>query len=203
MTMATGQLVDDYLGRLESELADLPRARRAELLDEIREHIAAAQAELEPGDEAGLRTILERLGDPADIAAEARERSDVQPRQGRGLEIAALLVMLLGGAIIPVIGWLAGVALLWASNVWTTREKLIGTLVPPGGIGVALILFLVGGSVETCSSSVDVKTGRTIQHCTGGASTIEVVFYGALFAFFLLGPFVTTAFLARRMRRAA
>src|SRR4029450_9592798 len=46
----------------------LPANRRQELLDEVQEHITAARAALEPETEAGVRTLLERLGDPADIA---------------------------------------------------------------------------------------------------------------------------------------
>src|SRR3712207_9500904 len=39
------RLVDDYLRRLEEAAVQLPRARRAELVAEIREHIGAAVRE--------------------------------------------------------------------------------------------------------------------------------------------------------------
>jgi uncharacterized membrane protein len=72
--------VDDYLARLERAMSDLPSSRRKELLDEIREHIEAALAELEPGaSEADVRNALERLGEPEDIAKEARERLGIRP----------------------------------------------------------------------------------------------------------------------------
>jgi uncharacterized membrane protein len=74
MTTEADALILRYLQELEAELHDLPANRRQELLDEVREHIAAARAELDPETEAGVRTLLERLGDPADIAAEARGR---------------------------------------------------------------------------------------------------------------------------------
>ena len=74
MTTEADALILRYLQELEAELHDLPANRRQELLDEVGEHIAAARAELDPETEAGVRTLLERLGDPADIAAEARER---------------------------------------------------------------------------------------------------------------------------------
>ena len=83
MTTEADALILRYLQELEAELHDLPANRRQELLDEVGEHIAAARAELDPETEAGVRTLLERLGDPADIAAEARERSGVQPRPAR------------------------------------------------------------------------------------------------------------------------
>jgi hypothetical protein len=47
-----------------------------------------------------------------------------------------------------LVGWLVGVVLLWSSTVWTLRDKLIGTLVIPGGLATALIvieLSLIGG----------------------------------------------------------
>ena len=83
MTTDVDALVLRYLQALEAELHDLPANRRQELLDEVGEHIAAARAELDPETEAGVRTLLERLGEPADIAAEARERFGVQPRPAR------------------------------------------------------------------------------------------------------------------------
>jgi uncharacterized membrane protein len=75
MTMAStaDKLVADYLKRLDAELRDIPRARRRELQQEIFEHIAEARADLEKEDESGVRELLDRLGDPEDIAAEAQE----------------------------------------------------------------------------------------------------------------------------------
>ena len=58
--------------------------------------------------------VLDRLGDPADIAAEAwctvLDRRSVE---GGVLEVFALIGLLIGGLVIPVVGWFAGVALLW------------------------------------------------------------------------------------------
>jgi hypothetical protein len=44
MKPTTEKLVDDYLEQLDSELADLPRLRRKEIVEEISEHIAEARA---------------------------------------------------------------------------------------------------------------------------------------------------------------
>jgi hypothetical protein len=104
MTTEADALILRYLQELEAELHDLPANRRQELLDEVVEHIAAARAELDPETEARVRTMLERLGDPADIAAEARERFGVQPPPTPPatprLEIAALVLL-----VIPFLGW--------------------------------------------------------------------------------------------------
>ena len=115
MTTEADALILRYLqGRLEAELRDLPANRRQELLDEVGEHIAAARAALDPETEAGVRTMLERLGDPADIAAEARERFGVQRPPAR-----------------PATPWLEVIAALAAGDP-------VRRLGRGGGAGVAL-----------------------------------------------------------------
>lgn len=58
------------------------------------------------------------------------------------------------GSIVPVVGWLFGVALLWASPAWRTRDKVVGTLFVPGGpLGAVLAVFsLAFGSMAACST---------------------------------------------------
>ena len=147
MTTEVDALILRYLQDLEAELHDLPANRRQELLEEVGEHIAAARAGLDPETEADIRTVLERLGDPADIAAEARERFAVQPRSPRPatpwLEVVTLVLL-----VIPFLGWVVGVVLVWLSRLWTTRDKLIGTI---GGLswvlaGLGTVMTSAGGS---------------------------------------------------------
>jgi DNA-binding NarL/FixJ family response regulator len=71
-------------------------------------------------------TFLERLGDPANIAAKARERFGVQAEPARRATPMA------GGhrapaVVIPLLGSVVGVVLVWVSRPWTTSDKLIGT----------------------------------------------------------------------------
>jgi HAAS len=145
MTTRVDSLVDRYLKDLETELRGLPGNRRREILDEVGEHITQARADLDAETEAAIRTVLERLGDPADIAAEARDRFGVQPEPARPatpwLEVITLVVLL-----IPVLGWVVGAVLLWLSHNWTTREKRIGTLLALG-VG-ALALAALSSPVE-------------------------------------------------------
>jgi uncharacterized membrane protein len=65
------RLVEDYLGAVSYACADLDPQRRDELIEDLRVHIAAARAELHEQTEAAIRTILDRLGEPAAIAEEA------------------------------------------------------------------------------------------------------------------------------------
>ena len=61
-----------------------------------------------------------------------------------------MLMLMLGGFVLPVIGWVAGVVMLWAGTSWTTGQKWLGTLVWPAVVAVPLaffgIAFLIGGS---------------------------------------------------------
>ena len=50
----------------------------------------------------------------------------------------ATITLLLIGALFAGVGWLIGVFLLWRSRVWTVGDKLIGTLLWPGGLVTGL-----------------------------------------------------------------
>jgi hypothetical protein len=194
MTTTADQLVDAYLKRLRKELAGLPRERRRELEQEISEHVAEARASLSAQNEAEIRTLLDRIGDPGDIAAEARERFGVAPRKTGAVEIGALILLPIGGVVLPVLGWIVGVILLWVSQAWTTRDKLIGTLVLPGGLLVPFGLGFIADSGEAC-----VQAPGVTESCSGegGVGPLGIA---ALIVLFLL-PLATTVYLARRMRR--
>lgn len=217
MTDPTGdRLVADYLARLEAALADAAPDRRRELLDEIAAHLADARAELpDGGDEQAVRTLLDRLGEPGEIASAAREDgpdagpvpaaepAPLRPGWREGLTIPLLL---LGGVIVPFLGWFAGVALLWSSRFWSTRDKLLGTLVLPFGLlpGVYLMLGVVGGSTGggMCSGWTD-ASGRSFEQCTStGGSGTDVVLV-ILWAAVMIAPVVTAIVLGRRLRDRA
>jgi uncharacterized membrane protein len=187
--------VDTYLRELDRELRDLPPARRRELLEEIRDHIDSA-LEGPAAREADVRNVLDRLGDPADIAAEARERFEIRRPKAGAREILALVLLPLGG-FLWVIGWVVGAILLATSKVWTSREKLIGLLVLPGGLLPAGGFGLVGA--RTCQEVIE--NGRVVsQPCSGG---MPIWLGWAIMAVLVLAPVWTVWFLARRMNRRA
>jgi len=126
--------VDRYLRDLKEDVRDLPKAQQRELVGEITEHIDSALAEMPAHTEADVRNVLEHLGDPADIATEARERLGIHRAKAGLREYAAVILLPIGGLIIPVIGWIVGLVLLWSSPVWTSRDKWIGSLIIPGGL---------------------------------------------------------------------
>jgi hypothetical protein len=130
ITMGTEGLVEDYLRRLFSAAIVLPSDRRAELVSEIRSRVEDALGAAAAVDEADVRNVLDRVGPPEEIVIAAIE---AQPGT-RGLlarvgvlEVAAVLVLGLGGFFLPIVSWLVGVVLVWISRGWSTSEKLIAT----------------------------------------------------------------------------
>ncbi|MBT2229935.1 hypothetical protein [Nonomuraea sp. NEAU-A123] len=71
------RLVEDYLAEVARATAALPAGQREDLIADLREHITVARADLDPPTQAGIRTILDRLGEPAAIAEEARQGEPV------------------------------------------------------------------------------------------------------------------------------
>jgi uncharacterized membrane protein len=176
VTTNVDSLVENYLKDLDEQLRGFPGSRRREILDEVREHIAAARADLDLQTEAGIRTVLERLGEPAEIAAEARERFGIPaaPSGTPWLEVIALVLL-----VIPLIGWIPAVVLIWVSRLWTKRDKIIAAVVPLGW----LLPFM----------------GVVVPATGGGAGPLEALVLGLLVLPFLL-PFFAAIYLAARLR---
>jgi hypothetical protein len=204
MTRSPDELIAAYLQDLSAALAGLPRERRREVVEEVADHIAEARAEVTVESEAEIRNLLERVGDPDEIAAEARERFGIRPRGGGIREIAAIVLLLMGGFVF-VVGWFVGVVLLWASEAWTTRDKLIGTFVVP--FGLLPLVYAMSATLTATESCVSVSevnpetVETTSEVCTGGPSLAGEIAGGVVFLVLLVGPFFTTIYLARRMRR--
>jgi uncharacterized membrane protein len=189
--------VEHYLHDLEEELRDLPPARRRELLEEIREHIGEALAEIPEGEEAEVRNVLERVGEPAVIAEEARERFGIRRSKPGIREVLTLILLPLGG-FLYVIGWAVGAILLATSTVWTSREKVIGLLVVPGGLLPAFLLGLIGGG-KVCSQLS--SNGRVISETCSGGMAVWLAY--VILAVLVIAPIWTVFFLLSRMNRRA
>jgi hypothetical protein len=194
--------VKSYLERVDRELSALPNSKRAEIVDEIREHIGEAVAADPPRNEADLRNLLDRIGDPSEIAAEARERFGIHAKRPGAMEAITIPLLLIGGIVIPFLGWVAGVIMLWLSDVWTTRDKLIGTFLVPGGLGASFFLIFFPGFTEECGQSFDAKGHLISSTCSGGPSVVAQIFLDLLLAILVIGPILTTVYLAQRLRRA-
>ena len=139
-TMETDRLVDDYLRRLERAATHMQRARRAELVAEIRGHIDTALRQEQAAGEAAVRNVLDRLGPPEDIVEAAEPLSPHGDQRAGKLEIVALIAL-----IVPFIGWLIGAVLVFASRVWSRRDKLIAAVLLLLPILVLSLSFVAAG----------------------------------------------------------
>ncbi len=88
---------------------------------------------------------------------------------------------------------LGGTVLLWTAHVWTTNEKLLGTLVWPGGLLAPLAL----GLLPTQSCVTDLSTGQEI--CTGFA--LPAPLGPLLLVALVVAPVVVAVMLLRRAGR--
>jgi uncharacterized membrane protein len=151
--------VGEYLRRLQRTMGDVPVDRREEILQEIEEHIAELLGEYPEATDADVRNVLERVGDPEDIAAEARERvEDHSPNQTVAVVVrprnswtdsAAIALLILSGPLImfplfrpevALIGWFVAFILVWLSVVWSTRDKTKASLAMTAGLLSALLI---------------------------------------------------------------
>lgn len=189
------QLIDGYLARLAEAGAGLPKALRAELIADMREHIAEARSR-EPADEtdATILNILDRLGEPGVVVGEARDRLGIQlePSYRPGiLEVAALVLYLLF--------WPIGIVLLWISPAWHWRDKLLGTLLPPGGyMGVGIIFASTVTQTYSCGGTAPI--GQAIHYTCTGPTAAQTALTTIAAVLLLVLPLITLAYLALRLR---
>jgi uncharacterized membrane protein len=198
--MMTRQTVEAYLDRLDKELADLPDDRRRELIDEIRGHIDEALASMPDPSEADVRNVLDRLGEPADIAAEARERSEIPRATPTWREWTAVVLLPFGALLIAVVGiwgvlgWVLGAILLLSSPIWSGRDKMLGLLLFPGGLALPAALLLAGG--EVCTSTT---VNRLTEESCSGFSMPPVLGIPLLLVL-VVTPLAVAAHLASKLR---
>jgi hypothetical protein len=184
-----------YLQQVAREGRDLSGDRLAELLVDLEEHLSAAI----PADasEEDAREVLGRFGSPREIIAAERPET-IGPAEHRGTREWVAIFLLLFGFIAVGVGWIVGVVLLWGSRAWTTRDKLLGTLVLPGGLGlsVLLLLFALGRPRKTMCTHY----GANVPHCTYSTSSGPSTIASIALVLLALTPLVTAAYLGRRAR---
>ena len=140
-------------------------------------------------------------------------------RQGLSwLEVFAIVLLLVGG-FLAGIGWIVGVIFLWLSPRWRLSDKLLGTLVWPGGLaGVILVLSaaaLFPASSSGCGASGQLSevganspagaTGQLVATCgaAGPPAWLSALLAIAVVLVGVGGPILVTTRLVRQARRWA
>lgn len=193
---AADRLVAGYLSDLDRALGSLSPDRRRQIVREIALHIEEGRADLDHEDPVAIQALLARVGDPRAIAAEAGAHgfSDV----ARSSDRFAPWLLLLGGFLF-VVGWFAGLALLWASPTWRARDKLLGTLVLPGGLAFAFAFLFMPS--ETNCQGVSGPGPIAFSHCPMTGLVLPFPVGIVVLVVTVLAPILTAVRLERVRRR--
>lgn len=128
------------------------------------------------------------------------DRPDHANKGPSGLDGWIPWLLLLGGLAFGL-GWILGAVGLWASRTWTLQEKVLATLVWPGGFIAPYYALLLTSSTST----VGCKTADGIAHCESHSlllpNTPWLTAPLVIVAFGL--PVLVTVVLTRRLRTAA
>jgi len=163
-------LAQGYVSRLADAARVLDPVQAAELVTDISDHLHEA---LLPGaSEAEVRTVLDRLGTPQElVVAAGGPEATATPATKGGLgavEILALVGFVAAELVcfifpLAVLLWIAAIALLAVSRVWSGREKALGAVALATGLpvffaGVFMTLSVSAGTSGSCSSESVVTT---------------------------------------------
>jgi hypothetical protein len=126
-----------------------------------------------------------------------------QPHRQSRMDVLTPIILLVGGLLIPVLGWVAGVALLWTSRAWTRRDKVIGTLVIPGGLTIPVLMLSVGLAApasEGCGPTTTTPGQGVSVICSSSTIALSNLRLVALIVIAFIAPVLTTVYLIRRAR---
>jgi len=169
----THPLVQAYLERVQVVGTRLSAGQLSAVVDEVHAHLDAALLP-DPSD-AEVRAALTDLGTPDQLVAAAALRQEGRPGRalpahvvGRsvGREILALVLLVVGPFLnlLPPLGmltWVMGGLLLYASTIWSRRDKLFGTFL----VGIPLLVFGVGMAGLALAGDCVVPAGGGTPMC--------------------------------------
>lgn len=208
MTNATTSRVRTYLDELDRALSGLPRDRRTEIVRDIRSHIDVALADRGEPSAADVEQVLEELGTPQEIAEAAYAEQPLGRPRMAGRDVFTVIALLIGGIVVPFIGWVIGVVLLWVSTAWRTKDKVIGTLLVPGGLLAPLVLLVVGGLVvartsSSCATRQVAGSARLVSCSDSGGGWVGPTVAITLLLVSVAGPIFSAVWLVRTARRVS
>ena len=147
------QIVNDYFEQLRKALLPMPRLRRDQLLEELRAHVAAARDGAPADSEAVAREVLERLGDPEDIAAEALSAPHAR-RKGWTVFVPRWSVLAGGALVVLIVALVLSLVLPGSTPTSSSDPGHSAPVVAVGG-------FPTGIAVDSGHQTVYVAAGET------------------------------------------
>jgi hypothetical protein len=171
-------LCTEYLSRLDAALSDRSIPQRRQIVEQITEHLNEARGELAVQSEAAVRSILERLGSPEDIAAAAAagDGTETPPsapwfRRGKGVAVLALVVVLV--ALGLTLGFLEsnGSAPLRTTSGNTHNTTTTTTF--GNTAAIVIVPVVLGESVSQATVTIQ-SVGLTIQGVEGDPNGLVI-----------------------------
>lgn len=196
-----------YLRRVRRLLEGTDPEAASSLLEGITE-------EFEGLDEAAVRSRIEQFGSPEEVTADLRAEVASRPHDAGWYTWLTAFLVTFGGFVVPLLGWIGGVVLLWNSKTWQKRHRIIGTAVWPAvtlaGV-VGLMPWALNAPAVTVTSeqtvSADGITTNTPESAplTGDAGwdigTVLSPLLGALLFGLLLAVGIWLIVEAKRIKR--
>ena len=156
------QIIQGYLARLEVAMGAASPGARADLSAEVTSHITEARAGLTDETDADVLNILDRLGEPAALAAELADRQAASSTaalpagsagHNPGVAVVALLIVcigpLVGASFYPIVGPMvlvvAGLLVARFSGLWRDRDLIAAGCLPVLIGGTARVVAEVAG----------------------------------------------------------
>ncbi|GAA1371096.1 HAAS signaling domain-containing protein [Luteococcus sanguinis] len=165
MTTQLNPLFSAYLDDLTRRASALPATDAHDVVADITEHLTAAQGSVHS--EAEARTVLDRLGSPAEVVAAVAPAPTVAeaPREDGRREVMALVLLVLAElmfVIWPVALLLAaaGVYCLLTSRVFSWPQKIIALVV----LGLAVPL-IVGAGLTAWGNVTQTSCIEGVDNC--------------------------------------
>jgi len=169
-------LCAEYMSRLDAALNDRSVRQRQQILEQITEHLNEARGELAVQSEAAVRSILERLGRPEDIAAAAAGGDGTGPppsaqwfTRGKGIPVLALVVVLVAMGL--TLGFLASRG---STPLRTTSGNTHATTTMIGNaVGTVSVPVVLGESVSQATGTIQ-AAGLAVQGIEGDPNGLVI-----------------------------
>ena len=110
----------------------------------------------------------------------------------RGIAVAALVLT-------PLL-WPVGALMLWPSSAWSRRDKVIESLLPPGGLGFAWLLATEVRTSCPAEAAGACNGGSMYRVLHPGPPAFDHVFGALVFTTAVLLPILTMGYLGLRLR---
>lgn len=188
--------IEKYLTELDELLLDVDPAIRDGLVNGIREELAGMS-------DADAAERLRAIGDPAFVAASARAELS-QPKAARRNDpawysVATVLLGSIGGFLIPVLGSIIGLVMLWMAANWQLRHKVVGTVLTALGSGGVFLMLVPFYTVATVTVSGAGDNPNPLIPAAASAPWSAILFFALAVAWF--AGWIWLLVVAERARR--